>query len=632
VTTTEEHGEEVAAQEQLLRSIDFLRNLDRVDIARLIGSSEDAHFAPGDVIVREGGVADSLYLLASGTVEVSVRADGADRSVRSITAPATFGEFGVLLGERTATVTAMSAVQTWRIPRDRFERLVRERPALGLAIARALATTIDRRDRSRVGAPVPSGERLRSMVAAPQPRRSPLARIASVALAIGIPGVLWFLPPPTGLSATGWHIALVMLGGAIGWLLEPVPDFAIALAMAAAWGAAGLAPPSLVFGGFASSAWVTALAALGITSAMAASGLLFRVALMLLRVFPPTHRGQVAALLVGGVVLTPLVPTVFGRVATVAPIARELSQALGYTKASRGSAAIAFAAILGNTVLGPIFLTGVVTNFLIVALLPAAEQSRFSWMGWLIAAAPAGIVLLAGSAIVVLALDPRSMSRASSIVRHSQEQSLGRLSRNERISLLALGVFVVGLLLQQAMRLDIGVVGLAALVVAIGGGALDRQTFRSGIDWATLVLFGVLLGAGAVLRSGGVDHWIAGLIVPITRSLGDPAPAILLLALFAVVVRLVLPMVPAGFLLLLTLVPSAAQLGLSAWVVGFICSVVVFTWLLPRQYEVLRLVRESTDGELYSERQAVAVGAAITLIALLAIAISVPYWRAIGLL
>jgi hypothetical protein len=43
-------------------------------------------------------------------------------------------------------------------------------------------------------------------------------------------------------------------------------------------------------------------------------------------------------------------------------------------------------------------------------------------------------------------------------------------------------------------------------------------------------------------------------------------------------------------------------------------------------------VRESTDGELYSERQAVAVGAAITLIALVAIAVSVPYWRAIGLI
>jgi divalent anion:Na+ symporter, DASS family len=631
VTSTDEHSEEVAAQEQLLRSIDFLRDLDRVDIARLIGSSEDAHFAPGEVIVREGEVADSLYLLASGTVEVSVHADGTERSVRSISAPATFGEFGVLLGERTATVGAVSAVQAWRIPRDRFERLVRERPALGLAIARALATTIDRRDRSRVGAPLPSRDRLRSIMAAPMPRRSGLTRVVAVAISIGIPAGLWLLPAPSGLTDAGWHIAVIMVGGAIGWLLEPVPDFAVALGMAAAWGAAGLAPPSLAFTGFASSAWVTALAALGISAAMAASGLLFRFALMLLRVFPPTHRGQVAALLAGGVVLTPLVPTVFGRVATVAPVARELSQALGYARSSRGSASIAFAAILGNTVLGPIFLTGIVTNFLIVALLPSAEQTRFGWIGWLIAGAPAGLVLLVGSAIVLLALNPRSTSRASSIVRHSQEESLGRLSRHELVSLLALGVFLVGLLLQQLMRLDIGVIGLAALLLAIGGGALDRQTFRSGIDWATLVLFGVLLGAGAVLRSGGVDRWIAGLIVPITRSLGDPTFAILLLALFAVVVRLVLPMVPAGFLLLLTLVPAAPQLGLSGWVVGFICSVMVLTWILPRQYEVLRMVREITDGEMYSERQAVAVGATITLVALLAILVSVPYWRAIGL-
>jgi di/tricarboxylate transporter len=631
VTVNDEHGEEVAVQEQLLRSIDFLHDLDRVDIARLIGSSEDAHFDPGEVIVREGEVADSLYLLASGTVEVSVRADGADRSVRSISAPATFGEFGVLLGERTATVRAISAAQTWRIPRDRFERLVRERPALGLAIARALATTIDRRDRSRVGAPLPSRDRLRSMVAAPLPRRSPLSRIAAMAFTVGIPAALWLLPAPGGLTDVGWHIALVMVGGAIGWLLEPVPDFAIALGMAAAWGVAGLAPPSLAFGGFASSAWVTALAALGISSAMAASGLLFRASLMLLRVFPPTHRGQVAALLVGGVVLTPLVPSVFGRVATVAPVARELSHALGYAKASRGSAAIAFAAILGNTVLGPIFLTGIVTNFLIVALLPAAEQMRFGWIGWLIAGAPAGLVLLAGSAIAALALHPRSGSRASSIVRLSQERSLGRMSRHELVSLLALGVFVIGLLLQQLMRVDIGVIGMVALLVAIGGGALDRQTFRTGIDWATLVLFGVLLGAGAVLRSGGVDRWIADLIVPITRSFGQPALMILLLALFGVVVRLVLPMVPAGFILLITLVPAAPQLGLSGWVVGFVSSVVVFTWIVPRQYEVLRMMREITEGEMFNDRQAVVIGVTITVIALVAILISVPYWHAIGL-
>jgi DASS family divalent anion:Na+ symporter len=632
MTPTDEHSDEIAAQEQLIRSIDFLRDLDRVDIARLIGSSEDRHYAPDAVIVREGDVADSLYLLASGTVEVSVLADGTDRSVRSITAPATVGELGLLLAQRTATVRAITDVQAWRIPRARFESLVRDRPALGLSIARELAQALDRRDRVRVGAPLPAHEQLRSMAMAPPQRRSTIARVVAAAISIGLPAALWLLPPPAGLTATGWHIAVVMVGAAIAWLLEPLPDFAVALAMVAVWGVAGLAPPALALAGFASSAWIIAVAALGIAAAMAGSGLLFRAALTLLRVFPPTLRGQVAALLVGGVILTPLVPTVFGRIATVAPVAKELALALGQAKASRGSAAIAFAAILGNSLFGPIFLTGVVANFLVVSLLPAAEQTRFSWIGWLIPAAPAGLVLFVGSVIVLFALHPRSGSRASSVVRLTQERSLGRMSRREVASLLALAALVVGLLLQQFMQLDIGMIGLVALLVAIGGGALDRQAFRSGIDWATLVLFGVLLGAGAVLHSGGVDRSIAEMVRPITRSLHDPALVILLVALLTVVVRLVLPMVPAAFLLLITLVPAAPQLGLSGWVVGFTCSVAVFTWLVPRQYEVLRMMREITGGEMYSERQAVVIGAAMTAIAVLSLLISVPYWQAIGLL
>ena len=107
---------------------------------------------------------------------------------------------------------------------------------------------------------------------------------------------------------------------------------------------------------------------------------------------------------------------------------------------------------------------------------------------------------------------------------------------------------------------------------------------------------------------------------------------ILLLTLLVIAVRLVLPMVPAGFLLLVTLVPSAPSLGLSGWVVGFVVSVVALTWVLPKQYEVLRMVREVTNGEMFSDRQSLAVGVSITALALLTMLICVPYWRAVGIL
>jgi di/tricarboxylate transporter len=631
VSSSGEHGEELAEQEQLLRSVTYLRDLSKVDIARLIGASEDVHFAADTVIVREGEMADSLYLLARGEVELTVGVDGAERSLRRMAAPATFGEFGLLLPQRTASVRAVTEGQAWRIPRDRFERLLGERPGLGLAMARALASTLDSRDRERVGAPLPMPAAVRAM-SPPVPHRSSVARAGSIAIAIAVPAALWFVAAPAGLSVTGWHIALILLGGAIAWLLEPVPDFAVALGVAAAWGVTGVASPAHAFGGFATSAWVVVVAALALTAAMASSGLLFRTALMFMRLFPSTHRGQVAALVLGGAVVTPLVPAVFGRVATMAPIAREISQALGHPRLSRGSAAIAFAGVLGNTVLGPIFLSGIVTNFLIISLLPQDQAARFGWIAWLIASAPAGIVLLVGSVITAIALDPHSASQASRIVRETQERTLGRLSRNEVVSVAALGVFVVGLIVQQFVRVDIGVVGLFAILVAVAGGALDRQSFRTGIDWATVVLFGVLVGTGGVLHSGGIDRWIAGLMTPLTGQTKSPVLAIAAVALLGVGLRLVLPMVPAGFLLIVTLVPAAPQLGLSGWVVGFVCSVVAFTWLLPRQYEVLRLVREATDGELFSDRQAVIVGAAMTIVALLAIAVSVPYWRAIGIL
>ena len=72
--------------------------------------------------------------------------------------------------------------------------------------------------------------------------RPPAWRIAGLAVALGVPLLLW--PPPGGLSPEGWDVSLIMLGAALGCLSEPLPDYIIALLMAAAWGIAALAPPS----------------------------------------------------------------------------------------------------------------------------------------------------------------------------------------------------------------------------------------------------------------------------------------------------------------------------------------------------------------------------------------------------
>jgi DASS family divalent anion:Na+ symporter len=172
---------------------------------------------------------------------------------------------------------------------------------------------------------------------------------------------------------------------------------------------------------------------------------------------------------------------------------------------------------------------------------------------------------------------------------------------------------------------------VVALLMAAAGGSLDREHFRGAIDWGFLTLFGVLLGTGSVLQSVGVDRWIADSLVPLAQA-ASPGKLVMLVSLFVVACRLVLPWIPATLLLSLALVPAGPQLGLSPWVVGFVVLISANTWLHPNQGELCRLTRDATGGEMCSDRHGIIMGAAITVLTLLAIAASVPYWEAIGVL
>ena len=92
-------------------------------------------FSPGDTIVAEGKVADSLFLLIEG--EVAVRKDGTE--VSRISEPgAVFGEISALLGmETTARVAAATHVRVHQV--DAAGEFLANHPWLALHTARTLA-------------------------------------------------------------------------------------------------------------------------------------------------------------------------------------------------------------------------------------------------------------------------------------------------------------------------------------------------------------------------------------------------------------------------------------------------------------------------------------------------------------
>jgi Cyclic nucleotide-binding domain/Recombinase len=86
-------------------------------------------FAAGEVITRQGNQAHWLYLILESTAQVSVRGEsGQQRVVAQLKAGDVFGEMALLTSApRSATVTASSDVECYRLDKDVFQEVLRAR-------------------------------------------------------------------------------------------------------------------------------------------------------------------------------------------------------------------------------------------------------------------------------------------------------------------------------------------------------------------------------------------------------------------------------------------------------------------------------------------------------------------------
>jgi CRP-like cAMP-binding protein len=139
----------------ILQKTGIFRDLSTKQIEKVLNISHTVTFAQNEIVMKEGAVGDSLYIILEGTVEVikQLVMNGIDEEEKSkiftrldAGQHAVFGEIALLEeSKRTATIKAVTDCFLYEIKKDDFLKLAQEDTELGFRILLNLARIVSTR-------------------------------------------------------------------------------------------------------------------------------------------------------------------------------------------------------------------------------------------------------------------------------------------------------------------------------------------------------------------------------------------------------------------------------------------------------------------------------------------------------
>jgi cAMP-dependent protein kinase regulator len=110
---------------ELLRRMPLFAELDAQQVQLIAAQLREETYEPGAVIIRQGEIGETFYVIESGRVQTSVLQDGEERILGEHGPGEYVGEIALLLEvPRTATVKALTQTRTLTLQKGAFDRLV----------------------------------------------------------------------------------------------------------------------------------------------------------------------------------------------------------------------------------------------------------------------------------------------------------------------------------------------------------------------------------------------------------------------------------------------------------------------------------------------------------------------------
>jgi solute carrier family 13 (sodium-dependent dicarboxylate transporter), member 2/3/5 len=473
-------------------------------------------------------------------------------------------------------------------------------------------------------------------------------------LAIAALVAILLLPTPAGLPVAGHRMLAVLVFAVIVWMTEAL-DYAVSAVVIAALMAflLGTSPNpanpnalmgtsaglGVAFSGFANTALALVASALFLAAAMTATGLDKRIALVILSRVGTETRHVIAGSMLVGFVLAFLVPSTTARVSCLVPIMLGIIAAFGVNR----KGAFAGMLMITTTQTASIWNVGIKTaaaqNMVAIGFIEKTLQKTITWLEWLIAAAPFGILM----SIALYFVMTRMMRPEVTNVPGGREAirkalaDLGPMKTEEK-KLLAISLTLLGFWSTEGVlhSFDTSTTTLAAVALMFlpGIGIMTWKQAQPNIPWGTIVLFGIGISLGTALLQTKGAVWLADLAVAEFGLKQATALFILMtMSLFLIVIHLGFASATALASAMIPIVIAVLQ-GVSTPGINIVGMTMLLQFVVSFGFILVvnapqNMVAYGT--ETFEARDFVRTGLVLTVIAFaLVMALGATYWRWLG--
>lgn len=461
-----------------------------------------------------------------------------------------------------------------------------------------------------------------------------------------IAGVLLFivigclLPAPAQLAAqaqllgrTG-RTAMITIGAlawAICWWVGMViPDWCTALLLQCIWILAAGLEFTTAFSAFSKTTVWLIIGTFALSGAITKTGLLQRISLYLMRLFPSSYRGQVIAMMTVGTVCSPLMPSTTAKVVLGSKLACSSADIMGHGADSRGRSGLFVASWTGFGLMGPVFLSASFLSYSLLGSLPA-QYADISWLQWLAAMLPWGIVVLIGMYLVVMLLyRPEHQGAVPRETIREQSAAMGKMGRSEIITACILGLCLIFWILEKTTGISSGIVALIGGVLCFAFGILDKKEITTCVPWGFVLFVGVVLNMGDIFAKTGISDWLLSIVHPLLSRVHSIYRIVILVFVLSTAMRFVLASQTAVITLLTSILsPIALALNTHPLVTALVVYSTISCWVALYQNPTYLAALEGMDGSI-RHRDTVRAATCFLFVSLIGCLVSVPFWKLLG--